>query len=62
MSRLTLADLRRRADTVNLHIEQDSTGYWFQDPATGEGPFIDGNYSASLEEVAGKLDAQGAPA
>lgn len=66
MSRLTIERLHPEAEKLGLIIDEDHVedphcgrleGYWLIDPETGEGPFEDGNFSTSLEEVAGKLIA-----
>lgn len=62
MSKLTFDMVQAQAKTLGLvieedHIGDDQPGYWMLDPVTGEGPWEDENFSASLEEVVGKLCA-----
>lgn len=58
---LTLEQVQAHARELGLRVDadpvDDQEGYWIIDPVTGEGPWVDGNFSTSLEEVAGKLCA-----
>ena len=56
---MTLKDLRARAKTIGIRIEADRDdsgwGYWFVDVKTGEGPWLDENFSTCHDEIDGKL-------
>lgn len=66
---ITLANVQAQAANLGLTVEEDHVhgaygdewwrqeGYWIIDPATGDGPLPDDNFSTSLVEVAGKLVA-----
>ena len=65
--KLTMQCVQSQATLLGLTIVEDHNytntgeiadgghGYWIEDPDTGDGPFTDGNFSSSLEEVAVKL-------